>query len=279
MLQLTTEGVSGPHAGATMRRSRPRVLQVQLGHVVLLATGDAGVRGHESAHSEDDEQHYTVLVHAGENGSTRSTIVSSDSAIDAVTPARWGLRAVAVPDRLLPPHSSAHGAIPLADTAFVKASRAMLPAFFSDACADATLESTAATEDVVVAIVRGILREQRPALVGTMDGDEVDRRVWLLIADRHREPEFDVDAIARELSFSRRQLYRRVTGEAGVAALIAQHRLSTAMQLIGENPSRPLSDVASMSGFSRQATMRALFSARLGMTPADYRRSILTPAR
>ncbi|MCR2764832.1 helix-turn-helix domain-containing protein [Microbacterium sp. zg.B48] len=254
---------------------RQGMAQLRLGHVVLFTTVNGICLPADLRRTAEDERRYTVLVHAGENGTSHSRIVCADTALDALIGMRGDLRAVAVPDRMLPPHSITPAAVPLAETALVRASRAVVGVLFSMAAVSAGGDSAAATEDVVVAMVRGILREQRPAMIGAGDGDEVEHRVWALIADRHPDPEFDVGTIARELAFSRRQLYRRVTGEAGVAALIAQHRLSTAMRLIGEDPSKPLADVASSSGFSRLANMRALFTARLGMTPTTYRRGIL----
>jgi len=250
--------------------------RLRLGHVVLFATvHSTGGRG-ESRPPAPDEQPYTVLVHVGENGTARSRIVCAGAAEEALRGLRGEVRAVAVPDRMLPPHSSITRAVPLIDTTLVRASRAVMGMLFSPEIRGSSGESTAATEEVVVALVRGILREQRPALIDAAQGDEVEHRVWALIADRHADPHFDVDAIAHELAFSRRQLYRRVHGENGIAGLIAQHRLSTAMRLISEDPSAPLTDVEAAAGFSKLATMRALFTSQMGTTPTGYRRSVLS---
>ena len=256
--------------GATIMLARRR-----LGDVLLFATVHGGRPDGEVPSPAGRERRYTVLVHVGDQGGARSRIVCADQADAALRGLRGELRAIAVPDRMLPPHSALPYAVPLADTALVRASRALTGMLFAPDVDASSSEATAASEEVVVAMVRGILREQRLAMINATEGDEVEHRVWALIAERHPDPSFDVDVIARELAFSRRQLYRHVSGEVGIAQLIAQHRLSTAMRLIGENPATPLVEIARASGFSRLATMRAFFTAQLGVTPTGYRQSVL----
>jgi len=275
MLDMSDERGTAASAVASVRSPRGGIAQLHLPHVILFTTARGADHPGGSHAAADDEKRYTVLIHVGENGTSQSRIVCSERAQDALDGMQGDLLAVAVPDRLLPPHPPTPAAIRLAETALVRASRAVVGVLFSMIPATASSDSAAATEDVIIAMVRGILREQRPAIISAGDGDEVEHRVWALIAERHPDPGFDVGTIARELAFSRRQLYRRVTGEAGVAALIAQHRLATATRLICDDPSTPLADVASSSGFSRLANMRALFLARLGMTPSAYRRGVL----
>jgi len=252
------------------------VARLRLGHIVLFTTVHGTGRRGEPRPPAQDERRYTVLVHVGESGTSLSRIVCTETADDALRGLRGEVRAVAVPDRMLPPHSTTPGAVPLADTTLVRASRAVMGMLFSPEISGSSGDSAAATEEGVVALVRGILREQRPALINAAEGDEVEHRVWALIAERHADPDFDVDTIAHELAFSRRQLYRHVSGEKGIAGLIAEHRLSTAMRLISEDPSAPLADIAAASGFSRLATMRALFTTQMGTTPTDYRRTVLS---
>ncbi|KAA9129951.1 AraC family transcriptional regulator [Microbacterium caowuchunii] len=265
-----------PGAAPEEDEPQPRMHRLRLGAVLLFsAYRDGALEEPPRPVIDITDRHYTVLVHASRNGSPEARIVCADTPAAALAKTPGALLAAAVPDRLLPPHSGTPAAIALEDTVLVRASRAIIRVLFSVPPSDTTGESAAPAEDVVVATVRGILREQRPAVIRAAEGDEVDHRVWTLIADHHSDPSFDVDTIARELAFSRRQLYRRVSGEDGVAGLIAQHRLATAMRLISEDPSRPLAEVASLAGFSRLANMRALFTARVGMTPTSYRQSIL----
>lgn len=261
--------------GASADGTTTMLARRRLGDVLLFATVRGGRSDGEHPAPAEQERRFTVLVHVGEPGAARSRIVCAERADAALRGLTGELRAIAVPDRMLPPHSTLPYAVPLADTALVRASRALAGMLFTPDVDGSSAEATAASEDVVVAMVRGILREQRLAMINAAEGDEVEHRVWALIATRHPDPSFDVDAIARELAFSRRQLYRHVSGDVGIAQLIAQHRLSTAMRLIGENPATPLAEIAKAAGFSRLATMRAFFTAQLGVTPTGYRQSIL----
>lgn len=262
-----------PREGAAAG-SPTRLAQRRLGDVLLFATVHGALRQDERTASPEGGARFTVLVHLAA-GTARSRIMCVERAGAALQGLHGELRAIAVPDRLLPPHPTLPYAVPLADTALVRASRALTGLLFAPDLGESSSEATAASADVVVAMVRGILREQRLAMINATEGDEVEHRVWALIGERHPDPSFDVDSIARELAFSRRQLYRHVSGQVGIAQLIAQHRLATAMRLISENPATPLAQVAAASGFSRLATMRAFFTAQLGVTPTGYRQSIL----
>ncbi|WP_051191925.1 AraC family transcriptional regulator [Microbacterium luticocti] len=128
-----------------------------------------------------------------------------------------------------------------------------------------------AAEAVVVSLIRGLMPSGPTVPVVAPGDDDFERRVTELVRTRHRDPSFDVDALARELCISRRHLYRRVTGSTGIADMIARQRVLTARRLIQLDPALPLAEVARLSGFYRPANMRAQFVARLGITPSAYR--------
>ena len=83
----------------------------------------------------------------------------------------------------------------------------------------------------------------------------------------------DVAAIARHTGLSRSVLQRkfRATLKRSVHQEILQARLKRAMDLLAASD-LPLADVAERTGFKHQEYLGAVFKARTGQTPAEYRR-------
>jgi LacI family transcriptional regulator len=83
----------------------------------------------------------------------------------------------------------------------------------------------------------------------------------------------DVEAIARRTGLSRSVLQRRfrATLKRSVHQEILQARLKRAMDLLAAS-NLPLADVAERTGFKHQEYLGAVFKARTGQTPAEYRK-------
>lgn len=83
----------------------------------------------------------------------------------------------------------------------------------------------------------------------------------------------DVAAIARHTGLSRSVLQRRfrTTLKRSVHQEILQARLKRAMDLLAASD-LPLAEVAERTGFKHQEYLGAVFKARTGQTPAEFRK-------
>ena len=89
------------------------------------------------------------------------------------------------------------------------------------------------------------------------------------------DPELTVDAIARALNCSRRQLYNAFAEEPdGVAGYILARRLEACRQVLADRTSghRSITEIALGNGFQNMAHFSRVFRAHLGVAPSDYRR-------
>lgn len=175
--------------------------------------------------------------------------------------------AIAVPlDRL--PEVADTGSAVLLDTPLVRGSAAFVRTISRElvSAEDASPELV----DVLLGLVRAVVDEH--ARESARDGDEptMAARLADLIEDRHRDPLLDVDEIARQLHFSRRQVYRLAHG-GGVAAMLTERRLATARDLLLERGDLSISDVAFWSGFGNVTRLRVHFARRFGTTPTRFR--------
>jgi AraC-like DNA-binding protein/quercetin dioxygenase-like cupin family protein len=96
--------------------------------------------------------------------------------------------------------------------------------------------------------------------------------------DEHlAESPFPWDALAEQLTMSRRTLQRRFVDALGqsTSEVLACLRIARAKQLLGD-PARSLGDIGLASGFSSQSHFSTAFKLATGMSPRDYRRQ-LTP--
>lgn len=158
----------------------------------------------------------------------------------------------------------------LRETALVRASRQMLLSLLEDIPQRGILEPHD-IDEVLISLIRGVVRENPfVTAAGTTDAPLADRLAALIDA-RHGDPRLDVDSVARELHVSRRHLYRHVTGDDGIAALLAKRRVQTASDLLTRFPRLPLSEIARRSGYMGSGLLRIHFLRYVGMTPTQFR--------
>jgi len=101
-------------------------------------------------------------------------------------------------------------------------------------------------------------------------------RIKQHVAQHLADPGLTVDAIARALNVSRRQLYNAFAEEPdGVAGYILARRLEACRQAFVDRASshRSITDIALGHGFQNMAHFSRVFRAHLGMPPSDYRRA------
>jgi AraC-like DNA-binding protein len=100
-------------------------------------------------------------------------------------------------------------------------------------------------------------------------------RIKQHVAQHLADPGLSVDAIARALNVSRRQLYNAFSEEPdGVAGYILARRLEACRQLFADrgHDHRSITEIALGHGFQNMAHFSRVFRAHLGMAPSDYRR-------
>jgi AraC-like DNA-binding protein len=100
-------------------------------------------------------------------------------------------------------------------------------------------------------------------------------RIKQHVAQHLGDPALTVDAIARALNCSRRQLYNAFAEEPdGVAGYILARRLEACRRAFADRASvhRSITDIALGFGFSNMAHFSRAFRAHLGVAPSDYRR-------
>jgi AraC-like DNA-binding protein len=101
-------------------------------------------------------------------------------------------------------------------------------------------------------------------------------RIKQHVAQHLADPALTVDAIARALEVSRRQLYNAFAEEPdGVAGYILARRLEACRRTLADRASehRSINDIAVAFGFSNMAHFSRVFRAHLGVAPSDYRRA------
>ena len=94
------------------------------------------------------------------------------------------------------------------------------------------------------------------------------------------DPALSVEAVARALNCSRRQLYNAFAEEAdGVAGYILARRLDACREAFEDRATnhRSITDIALTFGFSNMAHFSRVFRAHLGVAPSDYRRLAAAP--
>jgi AraC-like DNA-binding protein len=101
-------------------------------------------------------------------------------------------------------------------------------------------------------------------------------RIKQHVAQHLADPGLSVDAIARALNCSRRQLYNAFAEEPdGVAGYILAQRLAACRRLLADrgHAHRSLTDIALGLGFQNMAHFSRVFRAHLGVAPSDYRKA------
>lgn len=103
-------------------------------------------------------------------------------------------------------------------------------------------------------------------------------RIKQHVSQRLADPGLTVDAVARAMNCSRRQLYNAFAEEPdGVAGYILARRLDACRQVFADRDSqhRSITEVALAYGFQNLAHFSRVFRAHLGVAPSDYRRQAL----
>lgn len=95
-----------------------------------------------------------------------------------------------------------------------------------------------------------------------------DRVRSLVLADLSRD--WTVDAVARALAVSEATLRRRLAGEGGFAALLADLRMNRALGLL-QGTDLPVAVVAAEVGYASPSRFALRFRARFGLAPAAIR--------
>jgi AraC-like DNA-binding protein len=106
-------------------------------------------------------------------------------------------------------------------------------------------------------------------------------RIKAYVAQHLADPGLTVDALARALNCSRRQLYNAFAEEPdGVAGYILARRLQACREAFADQRAmhRSITDIALAAGFSNMSHFSRVFRTHLGVAPGDYRRSALGAA-
>jgi AraC-like DNA-binding protein len=109
------------------------------------------------------------------------------------------------------------------------------------------------------------------------------RRLYLLarvIVARHYRRELTVAAVARALACSPREL-QRAYAQFGVTTFredLLARRMTVAAQLLAEQRSLPVRDVARLVGYSHAPHFARVFRRRYGLSPASFRAASLQAA-
>jgi AraC-like DNA-binding protein len=102
------------------------------------------------------------------------------------------------------------------------------------------------------------------------------RRLYLLargVVARHYRRDLTLALVARALSSSPRQLQRAYAhfGEVAFSEDLRARRLAAAADLLVEQPSIPVRDVARLVGFCQASHFARAFRLRYGISPAGFR--------
>jgi transcriptional regulator GlxA family with amidase domain len=102
------------------------------------------------------------------------------------------------------------------------------------------------------------------------------QRVKRWLAERLAQP-YDLAALARAFQVSTRTMLRRFGNETGQSPLdfLQQARVDAAKRLL-ESPDHTVTSAMEHVGYTDLASFRRLFTTRVGMTPAAYRRQFRT---
>jgi AraC family transcriptional regulator, regulatory protein of adaptative response / methylphosphotriester-DNA alkyltransferase methyltransferase len=104
------------------------------------------------------------------------------------------------------------------------------------------------------------------------------RRLYLLsrvVVARHYRRELTLAAVARALASSPRQLQRAYAqfGDTTFREDLLSRRMAVGAQLLVEQRSIPVADVARLVGYSQAPHFARAFRRRYGMSPASFRRT------
>ena len=104
------------------------------------------------------------------------------------------------------------------------------------------------------------------------------RRLYLLarlVVARHYRRELTLAIVARALASSPRQLQRAYAqfGESTFSEDLRARRMAAAAELLSEQRSIPVADVARLVGYRQAPHFARAFRRRYGLSPASFRRA------
>ena len=124
-----------------------------------------------------------------------------------------------------------------------------------------------------------------PAYIKTADDDSLPilqsnsfmARAEKVIDDHISDADFNSSAFAKEMAVSRAQLFRHFKeyGKSTVSGLITERRMKLATRLL-LTTNRTLSDIAEAVGYSDASNFRRAFMRHFGMTPSQYKESVIS---
>ena len=114
-------------------------------------------------------------------------------------------------------------------------------------------------------------KEEMPVKLNTLDQAFMDKLMQLLEKDLAK-PEMNIEAIAKEMAFSRSSFYRKIKGLTNIspADLIRNYRLKRAAEMILEG-SWSLYEVSERTGFGNYSHFSVLFKKHFGTSPQSYK--------
>lgn len=130
--------------------------------------------------------------------------------------------------------------------------------------------------DAITQLVRLSLLDLAGQVSALTQREALRERIKQYVTQHLADRTLTVDALARALGCSRRQLYNAFADEPdGVAGYILQKRLDACRRAFDDRLSshRSITDIALGNGFENMAHFSRVFRARLGMAPSDYRRA------
>ena len=116
--------------------------------------------------------------------------------------------------------------------------------------------------------------KEMPVKLNTLDQAFMDKLMQLLEKNLSK-PEMNIDAIAKEMAFSRSSFYRKIKGLTNIspADLIRNYRLKRAAEMISEG-SWSLYEVSERTGFGNYSHFSVLFKKYFGTSPQNYKNEV-----
>ena len=128
--------------------------------------------------------------------------------------------------------------------------------------------------DAITQLVRLSLLDLAGQVSAVTQREALRERIKQHVAQHLGDPSLNVDALARALGCSRRQLYNAFAEEPdGVAGYILARRLEACRRAFDDRAfgRRSITDIALSCGFQNMAHFSRVFRAHLGMAPSEYR--------
>ena len=128
--------------------------------------------------------------------------------------------------------------------------------------------------DAITQLVRLSLLDLAGQVTAVTQREALRERIKQYVAQHLADRALSVDALARVLGCSRRQLYNAFADEPdGVAGYILQRRLDACRRAFDDRASchRSITDIALGNGFENMAHFSRVFRAHWGMAPSEYR--------